>query len=97
MKTYEAEQDETIKELKHVNQEQEKMLDENEGYKTMQKLVDDQKLNTRKALSMVAEIQREQAVSNIPSTVYSAMQQPEGHRSTQRIGFGSMESAVDLR
>ena len=42
-----------------MNQEQEKMLDENEGYKTMQKLVDDQKLNTRKALSMVAEIQRE--------------------------------------
>ena len=35
------------------------MLDEKEGYKTMQKLVDDQKLNTRKALSMVAEIQRE--------------------------------------
>ena len=63
-----------IHELKHVNQEQEKMLDEREGYKTMQRLVDDQKLNTRKALSLVAEIKREQAQSNIPSSAYSTSQ-----------------------
>ena len=35
MKTLHAEQDEMIQELKHINTEQERMLDEREGYKTM--------------------------------------------------------------
>ena len=42
------------------------MLEKTEGYKTMKKLIDEQKLNTRKALSLVADIQRDQAQSNYP-------------------------------
>ena len=74
-----------VHELRHVNQEQERMLDERQGYKIMQKLVDDQKLNTRKALSLVAEIKREQAQSNIPSSTYSAHQLNRGQKSMERL------------
>ena len=101
MRVEKGRQADLIDELRQIIAEQEKMLESKESFQTMKRLIDDQKLNTRKALSLVADIQREQAQSNYPapdSLRYEQQEMPAGGGSTKRLSSaGSSGGLQDER